>query len=848
MFDDDDAGFAYDLDDYIDPTRMMQDSDDADLGNFFQRPVKIYEKEWGLGITFGEDFDPWSLFFQNKRVINRISNFNLLRCKLHLKFLVNGTPFHYGNVIAAYNPLDVFDDTAPSLTSLINQDLIQLSQKPHIYLNPTTSQGGEMELPFFYHKNYLSVPDSDWAQMGRIYLRTMNDLRHAAGGSDTVTISVFAWAADVSLAVPTSVEPGTLTPQAKEDNIPNKSKGKMKAKKSSKPKNSVSAPSEHTEANTKGMISGPATAVAKAAGALKVIPFLTPYATAAEFAADKTAAIAKLFGYSRPAVTRDPEPYKPVPASSLALTTVPDLANKLSVDDQQALTIDTRIAGVGNEDTLTIKSIAGRETFLTKFIWNTSRNPEELLWNARINPCLWAESGTGPGKAYHIPACCMAAMPFRYWTGSMKFRFQVVKSAYHKGRIKLVYDPKFFGSNEYNTNYLEVIDITDKSDFTVTVGNGQERTLLTHLDLGLDGVTEGYSTTPYTADNKGNGVLGFYVVNKLTTNNETAADEVEVNVFVSMGDDFEVFVPEDKFLDFVYSRSGAPPRDDGCCREILSSQSAEEDIPTAQAPQEDERVPVEPEECQLGPTLQYEEMINRVWTGESIQSFRPLLRRYALHRIFTNADTTDTLINVRQSIFPFLRGYVPGAVDTTATGENYSYVNSNLIHWVVMAHQGWRGGIRRKFLKRGQMDYSTLFVQRAGISDGAEPNYSQAATSPTEYPNTKTANLQAVKSNAWAGNTQGAFTGWQGAAYQVDDINPSLEVEFPFYHWDRFYPGKQLDYTSAGKSMIENFDMRIYSKGLASSAYDCQVAVAEDFQVFFFTGLPRLYREAAPPS
>lgn len=829
---------------------MMQDSDDADLGNFFSRPIKIFEKEWSTNLTFTEVIDPWSLFFENPRVINRISNFHLLRCKMNVKILVNGTPFHYGCVIAAYNPLDYYDNTS-ALTGLILQDVVQLSQRPHILLNPTTSTGGTMELPFFYHKNYLSIPDSDWKEMGQLYLRTMNQLQHAAGASDTVTISVFAWASDVSLAVPTSVEPGTLQPQAKERNIPKKNNGnksskpKMTAKKSSKPKNSVknNAPQEHNEANTSGMISGPATAIAKAAGALKMIPMLTPYATAAEFAAEKTAGIAKLFGYSRPAVTKDPDPYKPVPVSSLALTTVPDMTNKLSVDDQQGLTIDPRIAGVGQEDTLSIKSIASRESYLTRFTWETGQAPETLLWNARINPCLWAESGIGDDKAYHIPACCMAAMPFRYWTGSMKFRFQIVKSAYHKGRIKLVYDPKYFATNEYNTNYLEVVDITEKSDFTITIGNGQARTLLEHLDPGLDGVSEGYSTTPYVADNKGNGVLGIYVVNKLTTNNDVAADTVDVNVYVSMGDDFEVFVPEDKFLDFTYSRAGAGQAG----RSLLTSQSTEEDIPKDQLPAEGETPPIqEEEECQLGPTLQYEDMINRVWTGESIQSFRPLLRRYALHRVITNADTSDTLNSVRMPAFPFYRGYVPGAIDRTAANEPYNYVNSNLLHWVVMAHQGWRGGIRRKILKRNQMDYSTLYVQRHVLSQ-SEPNWSFSATTPTVYASNKVANLQAIKSNAWAGNTSGAFTGWRGMAYQINDINPCIEFESPFYHWERFYPGKQLDYTTTGPT-IEGIDLRISSKGAASSAYDTFVAAAEDFQVFFFTGLPRLYREAAPPS
>jgi len=169
-FEDGDAGHSYDLDDYMDPTRMMQDSDDVDLGNFFSRPIKVFSTEWGINLTLAANFNPWSVYFNNPRVVNRISNYNLLRCKMHLKVLVNGTPFHYGLVMFGYNPLDA-NDSVSSLAGLISQDLVELSQRPKIFINPTTSTGGTMELPFFWYKNYLSIPDAEWNQMGQIYLK-----------------------------------------------------------------------------------------------------------------------------------------------------------------------------------------------------------------------------------------------------------------------------------------------------------------------------------------------------------------------------------------------------------------------------------------------------------------------------------------------------------------------------------------------------------------------------------------------------------------------------------------------------------------------------------------------------
>ena len=92
------------------------------------------------------------------------------------------------------------------------QDVVQASQRPHVYLDPTLSQGGELTLPYFWYKNYLSIPNSEWSSMGQMIIHGMQPLKHANGADDNVTISVFAWAEEMCLSVPTSIAPGTLSP------------------------------------------------------------------------------------------------------------------------------------------------------------------------------------------------------------------------------------------------------------------------------------------------------------------------------------------------------------------------------------------------------------------------------------------------------------------------------------------------------------------------------------------------------------------------------------------------------------------------------------------------------------
>jgi hypothetical protein len=802
--------YTYNVDSEMDPTRMLQDTNDATLENFFSRPIKIAEIGWGTGTTLGVDFDPWDLYFNNTRVINRINNYNLLRAKLHLKVVINGNGFLYGRVLCTYLPLADYDAITET-ASLVPEDLVQASQWPHIFLDPTTSTGGEMVLPFFYHKNYLTIPDAEWTDMGQLYFRTLNTLLHANGATDNVTISVFAWAEDVSLSVLTSVDTSTLQPQMGEE-------------------------TEIDEANKTGMISGPATAVAKMSNALSVIPAIKPYALATATVAENVAKVAKQFGYCRPPETKNPSPMRMFPTSSLAVTNVPDTAGKLTVDDKQELSIDPRIAGLGSSDPMAIKEIAKRESYLTKFAWDQGTVPETLLWNARVSPVTWAESSLTP-VSFHFPACAMAAMPFKFWTGSMKFRFQIVCSAFHKGRLKIVYDPNYFGAmagarfSEYNVNYTEVIDIADTQDFTIEIGNGQPFTLIDRHTPCVDSVTQMYSTSAYTSKEAGNGVLGVFIVNELTTPNSTADNNIEVNVFVSMGEDFEVFVPDDSFQRFVFRPQMG--------EEIVSEA---QNTPEPSAPQQ-------AESDNLGPSQQDNSMINMGFTGESILSFRTLLKRYNLWRresLNQNLASSSNLVttDINFAAYPFLRGNVAGGVDSSDAGE-YNFVNTVLMHWVTYAFQGFRGSIRYKALANmtntSSTTQGTVTVQRKPLGDTI---YKRSQNTITSFLYNSAAAQSIVLD--YAAPVTRINTGVRGLVYTNVDINSATEFEVPFYSQDRFVPGKVQDWTDTPQR-VEGYKLKCNAIVSDKSVLDLYVAAGEDFQVYMWTGLPRMYCESTPP-
>lgn len=439
-FTDDTKQWAYHVESEPDSTFSVNDNTADDLKMFFSRPIKIREYQWPVNSVFFEKFNPWSDFFRNKRVANRLTNFMNLRCKLCVRVLINGTIFHYGRAMLSYNPLHI-DDNVTVDRAFFVQDLIAASQRPKIFIDPTLSQGGDICLPFFWYNNALNIPVGEFDKMGEMILQQINILKHANGSSDTVDISIYAWAEDVHLSIPTSADMDALVPQSGDE-------------------------------YGQGIVSKPMGVLAKTAGALRSIPMISAYARAVEMAAGSMSSIATMFGYSRPNVVADIEQYKPMFLGNMANTRGADTAIKLALDPKQELTIDPRTMGLGSSDEMSIASIAKRESYLTQFPWTVSSQPETILWTSKVSPVLWDTLTIGSDTEYHFPATCFATMPFLKWRGSMKFRFQVVCSNFHKGRLKIVYDPYAFESNEYNTNFTHVVDISKDKDFTVEIGWG----------------------------------------------------------------------------------------------------------------------------------------------------------------------------------------------------------------------------------------------------------------------------------------------------------------------------------------------------------------------------------------
>lgn len=779
-----------------DSTRALTVHDDVSLDQFFARPIPIYTATWTPGSTFtSASFNPWSLFLANQRVVNKMSNYRNFSGKMHVKFLVNGNSFYYGRLMASYAPLWYFD-IATSTTLASTSSLIMNSQRLKIFLDPCESQGGEMELPFMWYNDMCNLSIGNHQYLGIISVEELVALKHANGATSPMTITAFAWMSDVKLSAPTSQDMYGIVPQSGDEfgDTP---------------------------------ISNMASSVANVAGKLSSAPMIGPYMKATSLAAGGMAAVAKMFGYSRPSDLTLSMPVRPRPLGELATTDMADPCVKLSVDSKQELSVDPRIVGGSSHDELDLKSIAMRETWVTSFVWATSALNDALLQNIRVSP-IFRRTTTGPlGSLCTVPACTFAAMPFKYWRGTMRYRFQIVASNFHKGRLKFSWDPLWANAvSETNVQYSKIVDISAERDFVIDVSWGYPKTWLAVADISTIGTGNVIGATRYgTEITTANGVLSVHVLNELTTPNSAVNNDITINVFMSMCDDAEFAAPSNIIATLSPADSSVQPQSGDFI--IPQSDVETEQLDTNNAPEQTESTE---EFVSCNPSSS---PVDLVYMGEHINSFRQLMKRYNVD--YHYASITPGLFSVTTTDFPMKYGYTPYGIRGTSPNK-YDTCNTTMLRYLAMAFLAYRGGVRRKYIMQSNTttpQFSSMSITRNTLNGT------------TVAPTTTTLTITSATTLSDAARV--LPTGCEGMAWTTTRQNQVVEAEIPFYRDVRFamcrrpnsMPTATLTHPFI-EDLTHTLQANVWTPATAN-IFTSMVSAAEDSSFFCFQGCQPFY-------
>lgn len=769
-----------------------------DLGGYLSRPRLIHSYVWPENSSNGikSTFTPWSAFFNDANMAAKLRGYSLLRANLKLKFLVNGSPFYYGSMLAAYTPLTGWrTDTA---TGSVNLALVANSQKPHVWLENQNMSTAEMELPFLFPYPYMDITELDnLTGMGKIDLIQYVPLLSANGTSTSnIDIQVYAWADDVMLSGPTD------------------------------------RPILQSGFKPDGQISGVASAVAMAAGKLKTVPLLAPYAMATQMASSAVADVASFFGFTNVPNIADVAPMKQIPFQ-LASTAISEPVHKLSLQPKQETAIGSKQHGGLGEDDLTISRFVGRSSFVVGSDWTTTLTPGTPIFTTAVTPAMFQTSTNQLG---HTPLS-YAANHFQYWRGTIKYTFKLIRSPYHRGRLQISWDrgtaDLSLGPTVGNPNtYTTIMDLDEESECSFEVPYMQPPQFLSmpSIDKNL-APPWSTSSTPTGFVPNANGVLSVRVVNRLTAPEPSST--ATLLVFVSGCDDMQLAAPREfplisgnEYMGLsaattATTQSKVVYDDDGSSHSFVGSTS-EGDL--------------------------YKEVF-----GEKVTSFREYLHRSSVSIRYANAISASaaglfrTIVPVKRIPPPpgvYANGWWTGTT-TSGAGQRVNYTKFHPILTLGACFVGYKGSVNltanvNQDVRTAVVD--TLQLQRTSGASALAASDRRPSNSFAYSPSSSTA-VQASSMNS------AMSSGVTGMALTNTRTNTGLSVALPYYSNTAFQLmnpsgeySNQDTFTNANSDWweLEWRENKPATTTDTTSSVTIWYATGPDFDFVFFVNVPIL--------
>lgn len=502
----------------------------VDMQDFLSRPIPITDFSLAVATDLSVELDVLNMWSMNAAVRSKLRNWAYLRGTLVVRVSISGTPFHSGRVLLSAQPSPMRNEnvqrheTALGFSALWRpMYLAYMSQSPGARsMNVCDNKPVDIRLPFISTKPMYRLfnsdaavistvtPYSDMEDAWSVYLYTLNQVNSVSATPSNISFYVYAWMEDVELSCPTATQVGIVT----ESNVQDERKV--------------------------GPIEAISSSAAIVAGKLSEIPVIAPLAMASRIALQGLSGISAIFGWSRPILDSRPTIVKNNPYSNGCVTIGPETNYKITFDPHQELTVDPRVLGSG-EDEMSLAYLSKVWSYIDTFAWNDdSAIMTTPIYTVGVHPYQHTTAVVTAITYAQPSALAFAATPFAYWKATIKFRFEIVCSQFHRGKLAVIFEPNVHQATVINaalsTNkqYIKVIDIQETQTVDFCVQWAFHRSWAQAVPSAL--VENGAITTYAAIADCLNGYLSVVPINALQSPDNS---DIQINVYVS-ADDLQV--------------------------------------------------------------------------------------------------------------------------------------------------------------------------------------------------------------------------------------------------------------------------------------------------------------------
>lgn len=500
----------------------------------FAQEVKTYlEKPQLLASGFLASTDTASAFTQfifpqvygtKAMWVEKTRGYFGIRMDLSFRLVVNASRFQQGRYMLLWKPFGGSVGDSTKNAAIMNghvSTLVQRSQMPHAEIDINCDTEIQFDIPFSNMYNWCHVRSiagtSAFNSLGAIQIYPYVPLS-AVAGQLQCGYNLYVSAKNVELI-------GASVPQSGRFNVTRRGKNETN--------------SEQESANM-GPISSIMSRVSAASSILTQVPLISSYASTAGWMSDIIGNVASTFGYSRPVnlehaqrMTKEIFPY-------FSNTDGPDNSFPMALSYKNELAPMTGISPT-DLDEMDFSFLCTIPTFnrIVKWETNTTHPVGTLLDSWRVSPYgLGINTTTVNGALLnHYAPYQFVASRFKFWRGTMVYKFKIVKTEFHSGRISFSFSPLCFSQLAGAVQSFADLPYIHRQIIDLRIDN--------EIILKVPFVSDiPWRVVAAPTNNDATGFFALHVIDPLIAP-DTVNQSVSIIVEACMGPDAEFAVPDE---------------------------------------------------------------------------------------------------------------------------------------------------------------------------------------------------------------------------------------------------------------------------------------------------------------
>lgn len=769
---------------------------DTDLNDFFLRPIQIGQFPLVVGTPVTATYDIASRYLADPSVRAKLRNYAFMRGTFVVRVAVSGTPFDYGRLIVASYPWTATNTVynrlfgiGSTLNTLQNQYLSQARNSTIIDLKE--NRPVDIELPYIspipVGRLFNDTPDviasgvgfDDFDKMWTTVIKTLNVRGCISTSPSDLTVYIYAYMRDVQIGIPTGTNLAITTQSG-------------------------------TDERKTGPVQRVASNLLSISTRLHDVPYIGMYARASSFVLGGIKGVASLFGWSAPVINVLPHRVKNEPYQNGAQLIQNDTSQKITLDPKQELAISTEYTNT-TEDELVISSLCGKQSYLTSINWQSTSAPLAPISFIPIHPRLNVPQVTTPSNTRNVLPSPMnhVSQLFGKWHGKIVITLEVVCSAFHRGKLLVLFEPNVMHANlvaanmNLNKQYAHVWDIQETQRYSICVEWNSPRPWMNNVNntnSNILTVSPSFSPATWMV----NAVNGILIVSPLTRITSPDNSTVSINVYVH-GEDMQFNRLTTKFM---------PANRNVVYNSGISTQSGvvESDSQAVVSQVDSSCIPINPSSVA-------EKGIQDHFYGEAPVSLRSIFKRFVTTSSQFTQNGITTVPHRLYAVFKILPDITP-----SIAGVSNPLGSGWAVNHMRYCFHSIRGSMRKR-----------INVYANGV----------VAATPTSVTLSVDSSNAPVAIGVQSLNASGVLMETDGTAKFVAFTNGGIEVEIPYYNSNYYSVASQDDAydPSTIKPMDGSEILRVYNLYTmvpASADYTIRVtedtATGEDFQMSYFLG------------